>query len=83
MSEVMERPRLLDRLELRPTDSLLALIALHPAGWNSAGVPLFAAGVVCFIVADIAFAFLVARGAYELGHPVDIFWTSSVALVAF
>jgi aspartate/tyrosine/aromatic aminotransferase len=31
MSEVMERPRLLDRLELRPTDSLLALIALHNA----------------------------------------------------
>ena len=63
--------------------SLLALIVLHPAGWNSAGVPLFAAGVGCFIVADLTFAFLVASGAYELGHPVDIFWTASVALIAF
>ena len=40
-------------------------------------------GVICFIIADSVFLFLVLNNAYVDGHPIDILWISGYTIWTF
>ena len=61
---------------------LAAVLSLH--GWRPPkGLWLLAAGLVVFVVADLAYLFATAQGTYTSGGPTDGVWVLGVVLMGF
>ncbi len=68
----------------------IVLVAGLAAVWLSWSPPAFrrtlalvAAGLLLFIVADVAYAYLVLHDEYASGDPIDLFWILALVLFAF
>ncbi|WP_146237216.1 putative bifunctional diguanylate cyclase/phosphodiesterase [Deinococcus yavapaiensis] len=70
---------LLDLLLLALT---LAMLMWRPQGLRSLQIAALVGGFALFLTADILYAFQSAQGTYQLGRPLDTFWTWGIVAVA-
>jgi diguanylate cyclase (GGDEF)-like protein len=60
----------------------LGSVLLRAGASNPAVLRLIAAGLVCFVAADLAFGYISLHATYQSGNPVDMLWMAAMALFA-
>ena len=60
----------------------LGSVLLRGAGGASSVLRLIAAGLVCFVAADLVYGYLALHSTYHAGDPVDALWMAAMALFA-
>ncbi len=60
----------------------LAVVLIRRCGSSTTALRVIAAGLVCFVAADLAYGYITLHSTYHAGDPVDTLWMIAMALFA-